>query len=72
MFSVIALILLAAIVVLLVALLLRPRAVDSRDDIARLRQLQIEDARALREELASGLQATRCKPISAGNPCAHP
>jgi DNA recombination protein RmuC len=56
MFSVITLVLLAVIVVLLIALLLRPRAVDSRDDIARLRQLQIEDARALREELAAGLQ----------------
>jgi DNA recombination protein RmuC len=48
MFSVIMLVLLAAIVVLLIALLLRPRPVE--------RQLQIEDARALREELASGLQ----------------
>src|SRR5580698_3973717 len=56
MFSVIALILLAVTVVLLVALLLRPRPVDSRDDIARLRQAQSEDARALREELAAGLQ----------------
>jgi DNA recombination protein RmuC len=56
MFSVIALILLAIIVVLLVVLLLRPRPVDSRDDIARLRQAQSEDARALREELAAGLQ----------------
>jgi DNA recombination protein RmuC len=51
MFSAIALVLLAVIVVLLIALLLRPRAVDSREDIARLRQLQIEDARALRDEL---------------------
>jgi DNA recombination protein RmuC len=56
MFSAFALVLLAVIVVLLVALLLRPRAVDSRDDIARLRQAQSEDARALREELAAGLQ----------------
>ncbi len=48
MFSVITLILLAVIVVLLIALLLRPRAVE--------RQVQIEDARALREELAAGLQ----------------
>lgn len=56
MFSVIALILLAVIVLLLVVLLLRPRPVDSRDDIARLRQAQSEDARALREELAAGLQ----------------
>ena len=56
MFSVIALVFLAVIIVLLVALLLRPPAVDSRDDIARLRQAQIEDARALREELAAGLQ----------------
>jgi DNA recombination protein RmuC len=51
MFSVIVLVLLAAIVVLLIALLLRPRAVDSREDIGRLRQLQIEDARALRDDL---------------------
>src|SRR5580693_8760133 len=56
MFSVLTPVLLAVIVVLLVVLLLRPRAVDSRDDIARLRQAQSEDARALREELASGLQ----------------
>jgi DNA recombination protein RmuC len=56
MFSVIALVLLSVIVVLLIALLLRPRAVDSRDDIARLRQAQIDDARVLREELAAGLQ----------------
>ena len=56
MFSVIALVFLAVIVVLLAILLLRPRPVDSRDDLARLRQAQSEDARALREELASGLQ----------------
>jgi DNA recombination protein RmuC len=48
MFSVIVLVLLVIIIVLLIALLLRPRAVE--------RQLQIEDARALREELAAGLQ----------------
>ena len=56
MFSVITLALLALIAVLLVILLLRPRPIDSRDDIARLRQSQSEDARALREELASGVQ----------------
>ena len=56
MFSVISLALLAIIVVLLAVLLLRPRPVDFRDDIARLRQAQSDDARALREELASGLQ----------------
>src|SRR5580704_3959444 len=56
MFSVITLVLLALIAVLLVVLLLRPRPADSRDDIVRLRQGQTEDARALREELASGLQ----------------
>ena len=56
MFSIIVVILLAIVVVLVVALLLRPRAVDSRDDIARLRQAQAEESRALREELASGLQ----------------
>jgi len=56
MFSAIALALLALIVVLLVILLLRPRPVDSRDDIARLRQSQSDDSRALREELAAGLQ----------------
>ena len=60
MFSVITLILLALIVVLLAALLLRPRPnlslIASRDDLARLRQAQADDARALREELASGLQ----------------
>ena len=51
MSSVITIALLAVIVVLLIALLLRPRAIDSRDDIARLGQAQIEDARALRDEL---------------------
>ena len=60
MFSVITLALLAIIIVLLAVLLLRPRAAvfdgASRDDFARLRQAQSEDARALREELASGLQ----------------
>jgi DNA recombination protein RmuC len=56
MFSAVALVLLAVIVVLLVALLLRPRPVDTRDDIARLLQAQSGDSRALREELASGLQ----------------
>jgi DNA recombination protein RmuC len=60
MFPAITLALLAVIVVLLVALLLRPRPADSgaetRADIARLRQTQSEDARALREEIASGLQ----------------
>src|SRR6185312_13345116 len=50
-FSVISVVLLAAIVGLLIALLLRPRAVDSREDIARLRQAQIEDARLLRDDL---------------------
>lgn len=56
MFSVIIIALLAANIVLLILLLQRPRAVDARDDIARLRQFHTEDARALREELASGLQ----------------
>lgn len=56
MFSFIVIGFLALIVVLLVALLLRPRPVDSRDDFARLRQSQLEDSRALREELAGGLQ----------------
>jgi DNA recombination protein RmuC len=56
MFPVICLALLAIIFVLLIVLLLRPRPADSRDDIARLRQAQTDDARALREELASGLQ----------------
>ncbi len=60
MFSLLIPILLAVIVVLLTVLLLRPRADNSanasRDDIARLRQTQSEDARGLREELAGGLQ----------------
>jgi hypothetical protein len=47
-----ALVFLALIVVLLVALLLHPGTVDSRDDIARLRQTQSEEAGALPEELA--------------------
>src|SRR3954465_13122854 len=56
MFSLLTLVLLSLIAVLLVVLLLRPRPVDSREDIVRLRQGASEDARALREELASGLQ----------------
>src|SRR4051794_16785405 len=56
MFPVTVLLLLTVVVVLLAVLLLRPRPVDSRDDIARLRQAQSEDARGLREELAGGLQ----------------
>ncbi len=53
MFSVVISVLLAAILILLIVLLARPKPVDSsgalRDDLAR-------DARALREEVASGLQ----------------
>ncbi|HVV47005.1 MAG TPA: DNA recombination protein RmuC [Bryobacteraceae bacterium] len=56
MFSVITIVLLALIVILLLVLLLRPRPVDSRDDIARLRQGMADESRALREELGSGLQ----------------
>ncbi len=60
MFYAITVALLATIVVLLVILLMRPRpdlsGVVSRDDIARLRQSQTDDARGLREELAAGLQ----------------
>jgi len=56
MFSVITVVLLALIVILLLVLLLRPRPVDSRDDIARLRQGMADESRALREELGSGLQ----------------
>ncbi|HVW09234.1 MAG TPA: DNA recombination protein RmuC [Bryobacteraceae bacterium] len=56
MFSVITVVLLALIVILLLVLLLRPRPADSRDDIARLRQGMADESRALREELAGGLQ----------------
>lgn len=56
MFSVITVVLLALIVILLLVLLLRPRPVDSRDDIARLRQGMADESRALREELGAGLQ----------------
>jgi DNA recombination protein RmuC len=56
MFSVITVVLLALIVILLLVLLLRPRPVDSRDDMARLRQGMADESRALREELNAGLQ----------------
>jgi len=56
MFSVIVVVLLALILILLLVLLLRPRPVDSRDDIARLRQGMADESRALREELGSALQ----------------
>ncbi|HVY93870.1 MAG TPA: DNA recombination protein RmuC [Bryobacteraceae bacterium] len=56
MFSVITVVLLALIVILLLVLLLRPRPVDSRDDIARLRQGMADESRGLREELTAGLQ----------------
>jgi DNA recombination protein RmuC len=56
MFSLLTPVLLLVIVFLLSALLMRPRPVDAREDLARLQRIQSEDNRALREELASGLQ----------------
>jgi len=61
MFSAVLLSLLAVVVILNLLLLARVRSHDSfearmRDDLARLQQRQSEESRALREEVASGIQ----------------